>query len=552
MNRIILVTAIVTIALCSAVSDTDARVINVRKSLNLAPGDTVAADTVMHWMKVATREEDMFICDSLVIANGLDFKEQGIRKISCELRFIGVTFEGDVRVDSMFSGSYREGSTHKMTFEKDIDFRGAVFRGRVYLQGATFRRANFEGALFEKDVSFVEATFTKEAYFGSWSDTEIFLKSTFRGRITDFSGAVFEEKTSFMGAIFQTHALFMGTTFKKDAVFGGIRLLILGAWPATFESHADFSQARFEGKANFQDVTFEKWVAFAKVMFQEADFREATFQEQANFEKASFLGNTSLEGEFRSGCDLRESVSEKTVDLRNAIFADTAWVLLTNVDFDRMLVSWSQLKGRMYFARKGRFLTPYMADTKDVTNVYIALENNFRNLGQYEDEDDCYYARKRIERKHAFRDMTWHPRTWGRPLIVHPLLWFTCGYGVKPSSAVLCAGGLILLFSLIYTRRGAIELRIERGTCNGVTEDGNHCEARRVSGTEFCHHHQKQATWLRRFKNAFYFSVGTFTTVGYGDWHPSGKYRYWAMVEGLVGWLLLALFLVTLGKKWIR
>ena len=64
--------------------------------------------------------------------------------------------------------------------------------------------------------------------------------------------------------------------------------------------------------------------------------------------------------------------------------------------------------------------------------------------------------------------------------------------------------------------------------------------------------------------DSLYFSVTTFTTLGYGDWYPTeqplihlgkiklGSVRTLAMLQGLLGWLLLALFLVTLGKVWIR
>jgi hypothetical protein len=45
------------------------------------------------------------------------------------------------------------------------------------------------------------------------------------------------------------------------------------------------------------------------------------------------------------------------------------------------------------------------------------------------------------------------------------------------------------------------------------------------------------------FYNAFYFSVVTFTTVGYGDWYPEDRYRIVVMIEGVLGWLLLALFI---------
>ncbi len=43
------------------------------------------------------------------------------------------------------------------------------------------------------------------------------------------------------------------------------------------------------------------------------------------------------------------------------------------------------------------------------------------------------------------------------------------------------------------------------------------------------------------FWDAFYFSLVTFTTVGYGDWYPEDRYRKFVMSEGVLGWLLLCL-----------
>jgi hypothetical protein len=35
-------------------------------------------------------------------------------------------------------------------------------------------------------------------------------------------------------------------------------------------------------------------------------------------------------------------------------------------------------------------------------------------------------------------------------------------------------------------------------------------------------------------------------------WYPVGACRYMATIESILGWLLLALFLVTLGRTMIR
>jgi hypothetical protein len=39
--------------------------------------------------------------------------------------------------------------------------------------------------------------------------------------------------------------------------------------------------------------------------------------------------------------------------------------------------------------------------------------------------------------------------------------------------------------------------------------------------------------------------MGTVITVGYGDWYPEDRYRIVVMIEGVLGWLFLALFVAT-------
>jgi len=54
------------------------------------------------------------------------------------------------------------------------------------------------------------------------------------------------------------------------------------------------------------------------------------------------------------------------------------------------------------------------------------------------------------------------------------------------------------------------------------------------------------------FQDNLYFSAMVFTAKTQVKWWPVGIYRYLATVESVLGWLLLALFLVTLGRTMIR
>lgn len=56
------------------------------------------------------------------------------------------------------------------------------------------------------------------------------------------------------------------------------------------------------------------------------------------------------------------------------------------------------------------------------------------------------------------------------------------------------------------------------------------------------------------FWEALYFSIVTFTTLGYGDYHPKSHtpFQFLASVEAVLGMILLSLFVVTLYRRVVR
>ena len=147
--------------------------------------------------------------------------------------------------------------------------------------------------------------------------------------------------------------------------------------------------------------------------------------------------------------------------------------------------------------------------------AYIELIKNFRGMEQFEDADAVYYQYRRLSQKN---------KKWSFSKLMDVVAGVSCGYGVKPGYPLICGFILIVLFALVYKLGNGIK-RLK------LKENGDS----RVS-----------------FWDAFYFSLVTFTTVGYGDWYPEDRYRKFVMIEGVLGWLLLALFIVTLANVMIR
>ncbi|WP_461863073.1 potassium channel family protein, partial [Thermococcus sp.] len=58
--------------------------------------------------------------------------------------------------------------------------------------------------------------------------------------------------------------------------------------------------------------------------------------------------------------------------------------------------------------------------------------------------------------------------------------------------------------------------------------------------------------YLVRLANALYYSLVTFTTLGYGDMHPTGWLKALSAIEALTGAVFMALIVAVIARKWMR
>ncbi len=126
---------------------------------------------------------------------------------------------------------------------------------------------------------------------------------------------------------------------------------------------------------------------------------------------------------------------------------------------------------------------------------------------------------------HTLRALKWQ---WWRTMILflliaaHELLF---GYGERPLRIVFAAAFVVLGFALIFLLYPLADLFA-------------------ASGSEF----------LSRLWHSFYFSLVSFTTLGYGGWidYPDNWTRYLGGLESFIGLFITAMFLVTFTRKWTR
>jgi len=427
-----------------------------------------------------------------------------ISLIGCHFKkrvnFMKVVFYGNVSFEgSTFSGAGPWATTFSdATFSRPADFSEATFSG-VDFSGATFSEwTNFSHATFSENTYFMQTKFFQGASFS---------KGTFI-EIADFSRATFSD-TSFFGTNFSKHANFRDTTF-SDAFFGG----------AKFSGWANFSGAEFSEVADFFEAKFSS-ASFRKAKFSSASFRKAKFSKQADFSWCKF---------------------EKAASFAGCLFNPENKIMFDNVtDFSNVLmewvyepIRWGEEKDEMNIELRG-----LKGHLKYNETFYIALINNFKDMGWFREADDAYYT-YRVERRNRHDFL--------RGLLEFIFLEVTFGYGVKPfilfiNFLIFWLGPSFIYLSFVHSKN-SMPLPSWWSSQNPLF-------------------HALRFPWKlfqSRFAWAVIHSLDTLApgvnlksldTLNPYDF-DSKKIICIERMQQIIGWYLLVLFVILFGKIWIR
>lgn len=383
----------------------------------------------------------------------------------------GITIDGDLDLDKITRDEndlYIIKTPIKIkdsNIQRPTKIRNVNFMDRVDFSGTSFINSDFMGSKFSKFANFEDATFTGYASFSNveFLDDVSFANSQFAEHtLIRFDGAKFQKDAFFWG-MNNKSILFGGESYFRHAVFHGIAEFS----KAVFSGKADFSFCRFSGECiRLMNTQFNEEVSFIGSKIKgTADFINNRFNDTSNFSYVSF-----------NIADFSSSNFEKQIRLTGAMFT-------------RFNVQWNIIKNQI------------SCDDP----VLLSLSTNFKNLGQFDDSDNCYYLyRKRIQDN---RDL-------GLKKILDFLSFISCGYGVRPFRPLCISALLIIIFAFLLWNGGGV-------------------------------------IGLQSISDAFYYSALAFTanskSVGW-----IGIYKYIGLIEGFLGWLFMALFLVTLGRTWLR
>ena len=422
--------------------------------------------------------------------------------------------------------------------DKDYHFKEFIFVGDIDfkkdLNITVFGNANFRKTIFNGRATFKETTFKSGAYF-AWTifnGPSFFSNSTFEAG-ANFTGAIFKEHAFFSRANFKTATNFTGATFKENAYFTF----------ATFNGYAIFDKANFKGDVSFYLKNLLTYLSLneAKVFPGKKLSIDVNNGKNNIYFKRAYLENACL-----------------NLELCEDVFIDLTDTLLRNTKIKK-----DQIKNHIFQEKEKNF--------SEAQEIYLLLKNNFHSIGRYNDESWAFKKEKDMERKSYFikafmknveskkekneeKDQKVKKlkvilySNWMKIKEFGKWLWsgfcnIIYGYGEKPWNVVISAGVIIIFSALLFSSIGISNPEII--DLKGITVNQNTGNI-----VDSASRGLLKNNVIRNIPDSLYFSLITFTTLGYGDFRPlEGCGRILAGLEAFIGAFMMALFVYTFARR---
>jgi uncharacterized protein YjbI with pentapeptide repeats len=419
-----------------------------------------------------------------------------------DISFEGIEFKKNVMFDhAQFSGVT---DFKGVKFSRIAFFRDAKFSGKTH-----FKKAKFFGmASFEKAKFLGEADF-RDAQFSKWID---FMNAQFK--VAHFDKVQFPGEACFGGAKFFKDAFFWGVEFSGFARFDNAQFYQMAAFGKVQFKEVLFNDAQFSGEAVFELVQFHMSANFIKTTFsREAHFSKAQFPGLAYFRGAKFFGKTSFkEVQFSGKADFRDAkffgkTSFKEVqfsgkaDFRGAKFSG-------EVNFFRSTFSGEELIG--------------LFDSLRIRGIKRIVKGSYKKL------DFKFHLGEKIAKEYPVIDrMTkdaWYLDDFkANHPIIYGIWWLFADCGRSFFRWAAWSFGFAIAFALIYYFGFYRDYPLNFLTVYVIEQ--------------------------YPFLTFLYYSIVTFTTLGFGDIVPNtGWLQFWVAIEVILGYIMLG-FLISIGAQ---
>lgn len=174
-----------------------------------------------------------------------------------------------------------------------------------------------------------------------------------------------------------------------------------------------------------------------------------------------------------------------------------------------------------YYQKQGRYLEASQ-HFEEAEEVYRSLYKAADDVGLMEEASHFYLKEKLMNRANLSpRQKAW----W-----VSSAVGLSCGYGERPSRVIALSSLVVLMFALGYALTGV----------------------KAPEGILVWDHSQSLGDRLSVFWSLVYFSIVTFTTLGFGEMYPIGWSRLLACAEAFMGAFMIAVFVVVFVRKMMR
>ncbi len=299
-----------------------------------------------------------------------------------------------------------------------------------------------------------------------------------------------------------------------------------------------------EGNIQFKNANFGKGnIIFSAANCPESDFiiENSDLGSTGVFLSKSIFKNIQIIGtQINNYFDLRVSKAKKIAIINSVVHDVIDMVFKNETDFEELDFSGIRLIGRIFIDWENPDVKKLIYKQDNPLTVkaeqFRMLKENFRNNGQYNEEDYAYVEFKRLEAKIKLqRKIHKHPKLklwykfvyWMNNLIMDKL----GVYATNPGRVLLGMLTTYVFFSLLYL---VIEMIDPAHSINSSLFDNSDPRV------------------LGMFAKAFYHSAITFLTIGYGDYYPEGIIRWLSAVEGFIGLFMMSYFTVAFVRKILR
>jgi hypothetical protein len=466
-------------------------------------------------------------------------------------------FDCDITTDF----SYAEFDGAKIVFEACIFGNGNTnfFNARFNHADVSFKKAKFgSGNISFKSVKFGDGTVSfNNTNFGAgnlsfvdadFSNGNVDFKNTFFGDgHIDFKFARFAN-----GDIsFEKSSFGNGKKDFKNVEFGGGKIDFKRI--SFNDGDVSFDGVEFgNGKVSFRSSVF----GYGHKSFELADFAHGEAQfDLVDFGTGTISFNKAKVAEISfTGChlncytDLRFGECH-LIDLSNTIVRDILDVKPEDekVVIKEMNLVGMRILGRIFIDWRANNVAELIYNQKKTSlfqkaEQFRILKENFRNNGQYDDEDTSYVEFKRCEAR-----ATLHQHSGNKAevfLIRYPTYYFQKyvfdfigRYATNPVRVLANMVLAFFFFSLIYL------------VVSVWFNDWGHVVN---GGAETLAFNDPKGTFWQALGNSLYYSGITFLTIGYGDYFAWGILKPVAVIEGFSGVFLMSYFTVAFVRKILR